>query len=47
MISGGTVTIIVLILNIELPFGLDATFYGIILSAIVLVTLSKIWQDHA
>lgn len=43
MISGGTVTIIVLILDIELPLGLDATFYGIILSAAVLIILSKIW----
>jgi len=42
MISGGTITIILLILNIDLPFGLDATFYGILLSAIVLITMSKI-----
>jgi len=41
MISGGSTTIVLLVLNIELPFGFDATFYGIILSAITLITLSK------
>lgn len=47
MISGGTITIFLLVLNIELPLGLDATFYGIMLSAAVLITLSKIRQYDA
>jgi len=41
MITGGSITIILLVLNTNLPLGLDATFYGIITSAITIITLSK------
>ena len=35
MLAGGTFTLIFLILNIKMPFGLKPAFYGIILSALV------------
>ena len=35
MISGGLTTLILIILEVKLPFGLDANFFGITLSALV------------
>ncbi len=41
MLSGGTTTITLILLNIELPLGLDANIYGIAISMITFLTLNK------
>jgi len=40
MILGGGTTLILLVADVEMPLGLDATFYGIVISAVVFYTLS-------
>ncbi len=45
MMVGGTTTLIMIFMDIALPFGLDASFYGILISLIVFVFIS-IWQDR-
>ncbi len=49
MISGGLTTLLLIILEVKLPFGLDANFFGITLSAIVfliiqLINNQKTWK---
>ncbi|CAM1360242.1 Sodium:solute symporter [Tenacibaculum litoreum] len=49
MISGGLTTLLLIILEVKLPFGLDANFFGITLSAIVfsiiqLTNNQKTWK---
>jgi SSS family solute:Na+ symporter len=41
MILGGTTTLGLIISEIELPFGLDANFYGICLSAITFIVIQN------
>ena len=41
MLLGGVSTIILIVTNIDLPFGLDAIIFGIIISLITFITLSK------
>jgi len=45
MISGGTFTLILIIGNWSLPFGLEPTFYGIVVSAVVFLGLSLLYPD--
>lgn len=45
MLAGGVFTLTVLIAGIETPFGLDPSFYGIILSAVVFVALSLMFPE--
>lgn len=45
MISGGLLTLILIILEVETPLGLDPTFYGIIFSCIVFVIISLLFPD--
>ncbi len=42
MITGGLTTLILIVLNVNLPFDLDANFFGISLSAIAFVVLQSI-----
>jgi SSS family solute:Na+ symporter len=49
MISGGLTTLLLIVLEVKLPFGLDANFFGITLSAIVfsiiqLINNQKTWK---
>jgi len=46
MLSGGSLTLFLIIAKIDLPFGLDATLFGILLSAIVFVTVSILLPDQ-
>jgi len=46
MISGGTLTLVLIIFNIETPFGLDHTFFGIVLSGITFIALSLMFPDR-
>lgn len=46
MLSGGTFTLITLVSGVKMPLGLDASFYGIALSAIVFVTFSILFPDR-
>lgn len=46
MLVGGTFTLTLLISGIDAPYGLDASFYGIILSGVVFVTLSLLFPDR-
>ena len=41
MLLGGVSTIMLIVTNIDLPFGLDAIVFGIIISLITFITLSK------
>jgi len=41
MLSGGGLTLFMIITQIPLPLGLDASFYGILLSALVFFTLNR------
>ena len=45
MLAGGTFTLLMLILSVKMPFGLDACFYGIIVSAVAFVTVSLLFPD--
>ncbi|MBD3373400.1 sodium:solute symporter family protein [candidate division KSB1 bacterium] len=45
MMVGGTTTLIMIFMDFSLPFGLDASFYGILISLIVFV-FTSIWQDR-
>ena len=48
MISGGSLTLILILINIDLPFGLDANFFGITVSAITyLMIQNKKQKFHA
>jgi len=40
MLLGGTTTVLLTVLNIKLPFGLDANVFGIFISLIVFITIS-------
>jgi len=40
MIGGGTLALVLILGNMELPLGLDPTFYGMLLSGLILVSLS-------
>jgi SSS family solute:Na+ symporter len=46
MLSGGLLTLLLIILNAELPFGLDATLFGILLSAVVFISVSLLFPDQ-
>jgi SSS family solute:Na+ symporter len=46
MLSGGVLTLTLIIFNTNLPLGLDATFYGILLSAIVFLSVSLLCPDR-
>ena len=46
MISGGTFTVGAKVLKRGMPFGLDATFYGILVSTAVFVLLSLQWGSR-
>ena len=46
MLCGGSLTLILIITKISLPFELDATLFGILLSAIVFITVSIISPDQ-
>ncbi len=46
MISGGTLTLILLITGIKLPMELDATLFGIFFSAVAFVSLSILYPDR-
>jgi len=43
MIGGGSLTIIVILARIDMPFGLDASVFGILLSALLFFTLSLLF----
>ncbi|MCD4783985.1 MAG: sodium:solute symporter family protein [Candidatus Eremiobacteraeota bacterium] len=45
MISGGTLTLMLILFNAKLPYGLDETVFGIALSAVVFVSLSLLFPD--
>jgi len=45
MLSGGGFTLVMIILDIPLPFGLDPTFYGICLSAVAFFSVSLLFPD--
>ncbi len=45
MLIGGGVTLILLITKVELPFGLDPSFYGICLSGVIFVLVSLLTTD--
>lgn len=47
MIFGGSTTLILILINIELPFELDANFFGISLSAITFFIIQTISNKHA
>lgn len=42
MITGGTLTLTLIVIDLNLPLGLDATFFGMIMSGIVLYAISVI-----
>ena len=42
MIIGGSSTLLLILTDIELPFGLDANFYGILLSCITFYSIQKL-----
>ncbi len=44
MISGGTITLLLIIFNPNLPFGLDPNFFGIGASALVFIALQTIFK---
>ncbi|MBN2384767.1 sodium:solute symporter family protein [bacterium] len=46
MISGGTLTLSLMISRTSMPFGLDPSFYGIAVSSLVLVLLTLWFPDH-
>lgn len=41
MIFGGTTTLVLIIADINLPFGLDENFFGISISALIFITIQK------
>ncbi len=47
MIIGGSTTLILIIVDIKLPFELDANFYGISLSAITFIIIQNTRRQHA
>jgi len=47
MITGGTLTVVLIILDIALPFGLDANIFGITASAVVYLSLHLIRRIFA
>ncbi len=44
MITGGTTTITLAVLNISLPFNLDANIFGITSSLLVYLLINKLWK---
>jgi solute:Na+ symporter, SSS family len=45
MLSGGILTLFLIIMKINLPMGLDATLFGILLSAVTFIILSILFPD--
>lgn len=46
MIIGGTLTLLLIIFNLNLPFGLDPNFFGIGASALVFISLQTIFKSN-
>ena len=46
MIAGGSLALVLIISRVELPLGLDPTFYGMAFSALILVIVSTFTQPH-
>lgn len=46
MITGGLTTLILIISEVKLPLGLDANFFGIVLSALVFSLLQKLYSSE-
>lgn len=46
MLSGGSLTLLLILLDIKLPFGLDATLFGIVLSGFVFIIISLLFPDQ-
>jgi len=46
MLSGGSLTLVLILLDIKLPFGLDATLFGIVLSGFVFIIISLLFPDQ-
>lgn len=46
MIGGGTSALIMIITHVELPLGLDPTFYGMLISLVILILFSYIWKEE-
>jgi SSS family solute:Na+ symporter len=47
MIMGGTITLVLIIINIALPYGLDANFFGISISAVTFLLIHNIRKANA
>lgn len=47
MIMGGTITLVLVIINIALPYGLDANFFGISISAVTFLLIHNIRKANA
>ena len=47
MVLGGTTTLLLIVLEVELPFGLDANFFGISLSAISFLIVQNTQKTYA
>jgi SSS family solute:Na+ symporter len=46
MVFGGGTTLILILSEIALPFGLDANFYGITISAIIFVVIQSLHKNN-
>jgi len=47
MVIGGTTTVVLIISNIELPFGLDANIFGIAASALIYFSVTFVSKISA